>query len=286
MSVLAEGHVTFRRKDPRTAQDETGQRVWWTPIWTFFNSSLGLWFLSSVLLSTAVYVYQIWEDGKQQQAMTAQKIERLNLEIAGRVSQFGTWARLNLLQEHNGRYEFRESVNKTKIEAAIEDLAGTPQSRKDRDRLYIHEILPDFTTRNLISLYAELNLLTRKALEEGCRCKIDENQNSFGGGAEGKLERNLLDLISTIFQTTDYDHLHALYLKMVQYREAEVALLWPSYLLQYNDPDHDTFVRSFEGIFLTEDTKRSGLPSTDCLENFPNGGNCISYPVANGGLGG
>jgi hypothetical protein len=147
-------------------------------------------------------------------------------------------------------------------------------------------MLPDFTTRNLISLYAELNLITRKVLEEGCRCKIDENENSFGIGAEGKLEWNLSVLVPAIFQTDDYNHLNALYLKMVQYREAEVALLSPSYLLQYNDPDHDTFVRSFEGIFLTEDTKRSGLPSTDCLENFPNGGNCISYPLANGGLGG
>jgi hypothetical protein len=81
-------------------------------------------------------VYQVWEDGKQQQEMTAQKIEKLNLEIAGRVSQFGTWARLNLLHEHNGRYEFRQGINEAKIEAAIEDLAAAPQSGRDLDRLY------------------------------------------------------------------------------------------------------------------------------------------------------
>jgi hypothetical protein len=31
-------------------------------------------------------------------------------------------------------------------------------------------------------------------------------------------------------------------------------------------------------LIMTEDTKYSGLPSTDCLENFPNGGSCITYP--------
>ena len=273
MSALTEAQTTSRRHDRRTARNGTEKRSWRTPLWTFLNSSLGLWFLSSVLLSTAVYVYQVWEDGKQQQEMTAQKIEKLNLEIAGRVSQFGTWARLNLLHEHNGRYEFRQGINEAKIEAAIEDLAAAPQSGRDLDRLYIHEILPDFSTRNLISLYAELNLITRKALEEGCHCNVDDSQATANGGSES----NSVGMLSDIVSAANND-LHALYLKMIQYREAEVALLSPAYLLQYNSPNHDTFVRSFEGIFLTEDTKRSGLPSTDCLENFPNGGSCITYP--------
>jgi hypothetical protein len=61
--------------------------------------------------------------------------------------------------------------------------------------------------------------------------------------------------------------------RTMQYKEAEVALLLPDYLFQYEQtPDHDVFIRSFEGIFLTDDAERSGLPSTDCLENFPNGG--------------
>lgn len=287
MSALAEGHGTLRRHDRRIVRNEPGQRGWWTPVWAFLNSSLGLWFLSSVLLSTAVYVYQIWEDGKQQQEMTAQKIEKLNLEIAGRVSEFGTWARLNLLHEDNGRHEFQESVDERKIKLAIEDLAASPKSGKNADRLYIHEILPDFSTRNLISLYAELNLITRKALEERCNCKIDDDQITFSGSSESKSAGLLSGVISKVFHNADDTHIQALYLKMIQYREAEVALLWPAYLLQYNSPNHDTFVRSFEGIFLTEDTKRSGLPSTDCLENRPNGGSCISYAEpTNASLGG
>lgn len=210
MSALTEAQTTSRRHDRRTARNGTEKRSWRTPLWTFLNSSLGLWFLSSVLLSTAVYVYQVWEDGKQQQEMTAQKIEKLNLEIAGRVSQFGTWARLNLLHEHNGRSEFRQGINEAKIEAAIEDLAAAPQSGRDLDRLYIHEILPDFSTRNLISLYAELNLITRKALEEGCHCNVDDSQATANGGSES----NSVGMLSDIVSAANND-LHALYLKMI-----------------------------------------------------------------------
>ena len=124
MSALSETHLPSRRNDRRTARNRTGQGAWWTPIWAFFNSPLGLWFLSSVLLSTVVYIYQIWQQDRQQQEMTTQKIENLNLEIAGRVSQFGTWARVNLVHEQNGRYEFQESVNAIRIAKAIEELAA------------------------------------------------------------------------------------------------------------------------------------------------------------------
>ncbi len=54
------------------------------PIWTFFNSSLGLWLLSSVLLTGGVWVFQTVQQNWQQQVLTAQKLEKLNLEIAGR----------------------------------------------------------------------------------------------------------------------------------------------------------------------------------------------------------
>jgi hypothetical protein len=278
MSALSETHLPSRRNDRRTARNRTEQGAWWTPIWAFFNSPLGLWFLSSVLLSTAVYIYQIWQQDRQQQEMTTQKIENLNLEIAGRVSQFGTWARVNLLHEQNGRYEFQESVNATRIARAIEELAASPHSGEDTDRLYIHEILPEFATRNLISLYAELNLITQKALEEACHCNDNERAALSTVGADSKPPVVLSSVIPKLSNHVDDTRVHEIYVKMIQYRQAEVALLSPAYLLQYHTPDHDTFVRSFEGIFLTDDTKRSGLPSTDCLENLPNGGGCIGYP--------
>ena len=283
MSALTEAHVNLRRNDRRTVRKEVGPQVGWTRIrgyfWAFLNSSLGLWFLSSVLLSTAVYVYQIWQDGRQQKVMTVQKMEKLNLEIAGRVSQFGTWARANLVDEHDGRYNFQGDVNKKGIVTAIEDFAAAPQSGGDAHRLYIHEIFPEFRKRNLISLYAELNLVARKALEQSCDCNMDESQSSDNVASEIRSAGMFSGITNRVFYKVDDNRIHELNVKTAQYREAEVALLSPSYLLQYHKhPNHDTFVRSFEGIFMTDDTKRSHLPSTDCLENFPNGGGCISYP--------
>ena len=195
------------------------------------------------------------------------------------MSQFGTWARVNLVHEQNGRYEFQESVNATRIAKAIEELAASPHPGEDTDRLYIHEILPEFATRPLISLYAELNLITRKALEEACHCNDNESATPLSTvGADSKPPAVLSSVIPKLSNQVDDTRVHEIYVKMIQYRQAEVALLSPAYLLQYHTPDHDTFVRSFEGIFLTDDTKRSGLPSTDCLENLPNGGGCIGYP--------
>jgi hypothetical protein len=254
----AEAHFPLRRYSPRTARSHTHERSRWMPIWAFFNSSLGLWLLSSVLLTGGVWVFQTVQQNWQQQVLTTQKLEKLNLEIAGRLSQFGTWARLNLLDQQNGHYAFQPGVDEKKINLAIEDLAATPHAVTDVQRLSIHEMFPEFRRRNLLSLYAELSLITRQALEEACECKIGDDQ-----AAAAVLDR---------------PHLRQLQARMAEYREAETALLFPAYLLKYNEPDHDIFIRSFQGVFLTEDTKRSRLPSTDCLENLPNGGDCITYP--------
>jgi hypothetical protein len=61
-------------------------------------------------------------------------------------------------------------------------------------------------------------------LEEGCHCNIDD--------ANGASESNSMGMPSGIVSAAN-NNLHALYLKMIQYREAEVTLLSPAYLLQY-----------------------------------------------------
>jgi hypothetical protein len=282
MSAASEAPINLRRYDRRTTRDQTRQSGWRHQIWTFANSSLGLWFLSSVVLGTAVYFYQTWQDEKHQQEITAQKVERLNLEIAGRVSQFGTWARVNLVRSDDRGYQFQVGTDETKIKKAIEYLADIPQFCKDTNTLCIHEMFSEFRKRNLISLYAELDLIARKSLEQSCHCNIDKSHTKLDAiGLEEKLSTPISAIMRRQSHLGDND-LHQLYIKTMQYREAEVALLSPDYLIQYAViPDHDTFIRSFEGIFLTEDIKSSRLPSTDCLENLWNGGGCITYPEPN-----
>src|ERR1700747_312271 len=107
MLAASEIPINLTRDDRQASPDPTRHSGWLPAIWNFANSSFGLWFLSSVLLSAAVYFYQTWQDDKHQREITIQRVEQLNLEIAGRLSQFGTWARANLIQEDNeGRYQF------------------------------------------------------------------------------------------------------------------------------------------------------------------------------------
>jgi hypothetical protein len=280
MSAAAEASTNLSRDDRQTLRDQTRLSGLLPAIWNFFNSSFGIWLLSSVLLSGAVYLYQTWQDNKHQREITIQRVEQLNLEIAGRLSQFGTWARANLLQvDSKGHYQFSAGVDKAAIEKAIDGLAAAPKSPEPGNKLYLHEVFTEYQKRNLISLYVELNLIVRKAIEEACNCTIHESLGKWDTmSSEAKPTTSVSALISKQSHL-DEDDLRQLYIRTVQYREAEVALLSADYLFQYRDtPDHDIFVRSFEGIFLTQDTKRSGLPSTDCLENLPNGGACVTYP--------
>jgi hypothetical protein len=279
MSAASEAPINLSQDDRQASPGEPRLFRLLSGIWNFVNSSFGLWFLSSVLLSTAVFLYQNWQDDRHQREITTQRVEQLNLEIAGRLSQFGTWARANLVQgDGEGRYQFFPGVDNSTIEKAIDDLAAAPKSGEPGNRLYLHEVFTEFQKRNLISLYVELNLLVQKALEEACNCSIRESLEKRDViGSEAKPVTSISSLMHNKSHLS-YEDIRQLYIRIIQYKEAEVALLSPDYLLQYGKtPDHNTFIRSFEGIFLTEDAKRSGLPSTDCLENLPDGGGCISY---------
>jgi hypothetical protein len=119
MSAASEASINLSRDDRQASHDQTQLSGLLSAISNFLNSSFGLWFLSSVLLSAAVFVYQTWQDNKHQQEITTERVERLNLEIAGRLSQFGTWARVNLLQvDDKGHSQFSAGVNNTAIERA------------------------------------------------------------------------------------------------------------------------------------------------------------------------
>jgi hypothetical protein len=281
MSAVSEASTNLSRDDRQASPDPTRHSGWSSAIWNFANSSFGIWLLSSILLSGAVYLYQTWQDNKHQREITIQRVDQLNLEIAGRLSQFGTWARANLLQVDNkGHYQFSANVDRAAIEKAIDDLAAAPKSPEPGNKLYLHEVFTEFQKRNLISLYVELNLIVRKAIEEACNCIIHESLEKWDAISSEARPTTPVSVLIGMQSHFNGDDLRQLYIRTVQYKEAEVALLSPDYLFQYEQtPNHDTFIRSFEGIFLTEDTNRSGLPSTDCLENLPNGGGCVTYPM-------
>src|SRR6516225_10417901 len=223
MSAASEAPVDLSRDDRQASHNQTRLSGLLSAIWSFVNSSFGLWFLSSVLLSAALYFYQTWQDDRHQREITTQRVERLNLEIAGRLSQFGTWARANLLQvDDKGHYQFSAGVNNAAIERAIGDLAAAPKSSEPGNKLYLHEVFKEFQERNLISLYVEMNLIVRKAIEEACNCTVRESpEKSDAISSEERPTTSISVLIRKQSHLND-DYLHQLYIKTIQYQEAEV----------------------------------------------------------------
>jgi hypothetical protein len=69
-----------RRPEERVDGAETKKQVRPSPVWGFLNSAFGLWLLSSVLLSFAVYVFQQWQDYRHEQQSAIEKQERINVE--------------------------------------------------------------------------------------------------------------------------------------------------------------------------------------------------------------
>ncbi len=57
-------------------------------IWQFFNSSFGIWFLSTIVIGLFTFFFNNYIQNQKEKAERAQKIQKLDLEIESRISQF------------------------------------------------------------------------------------------------------------------------------------------------------------------------------------------------------
>ncbi|MBS1744983.1 MAG: hypothetical protein JST21_02310 [Bacteroidetes bacterium] len=64
-------------------------------VWTFLNSGLGIWFLSTIILGLFTYSYNEYKENRKSNAEKETKIKQLDLEIENRISQF--WVHLEPL---------------------------------------------------------------------------------------------------------------------------------------------------------------------------------------------
>jgi len=223
-----------------------GNNLWW-----FFNTPVGVWLLTSGLVGVGIGLYQQRQQEMQQRSERAEKVELLNLEIAARMSQFGTWARDHLVQSSDSIHDFKTGVTESTIIEAIRELGNAPESNalvsnalNKGDKIDILAIFPENRTRSLLSLYAGLQNLVGQQL-------------------------NNQDIDASILEP-----------KIALYQFAEQALINPAILFGYRALNHDVFICQFQRIFLTKDISQFGLPSTDCLENKIIHGQpkeCITY---------
>jgi hypothetical protein len=211
------------------------------------------------VLGFAVYVFQQWQDYKHEQQSALEREERIDVEIAGRLSQFGQWFKKHLIDKHDpASYSFKDGIGMEEILHAISEFSASPRhsiadtGAQIREVFQTEEVFPEFAQRNLLSLYAELSAINEKMSKESFLSKLFAYDGVTGGDSAAG---NSSD------STTPYSK------RQAEYRDAMVALLSPRYLFDWKDDlNHDTFVSLFEVTFLTPDIRSFKLPSTDCLE--------------------
>lgn len=138
-------------------------------VWTFLNSSFGLWFLSAVCITGLGSLYAQWHDGRIEQLKkfelaqveelkNTEAIERLDLEIGYRLSQIQ--ARLNSLT--------REVNAQARTTGVIEVLNSVSQpSSKNHFAAY-----PEFANYSLVALVAESKRRLRNEEERSAMNQI------------------------------------------------------------------------------------------------------------------
>jgi hypothetical protein len=148
------------RLEIRSQLEEKGRKP--SKLWTFLNSSFGLWLLSAIIVTWAGSIYAHWQAGRadREKALQAQNVEnarnkelveRLDLEIAYRFSEF----QINLVYLVNDwggkgtHYPFRPGKGEKDVKRAIDSLLQPPQ--KEYQPLY-----PEFSNLSTLALIAEL----------------------------------------------------------------------------------------------------------------------------------
>ena len=137
-----------------------------SPLMSFLNSALGIWLLTtisvSVLTPALTYAYKAYE----QHAARAEQINRLRIEIAGRLLQFQTGIK-PLIEDREAGFKARPEEGRQWLRSLILSLRRSPGQVAE---IQIVEIFPGFKSRNLLSLIIELG----RSMPEEERTEVGE----------------------------------------------------------------------------------------------------------------
>lgn len=123
-----------------------------SPVLTFFNSALGIWFLSTIVIGLFTYYYNRWEINRKEHSLREQTIRQLDLEIESRMSQF--WVNLEPVfrKEGDTAYTFKFGFKKDTILSIWKAFKDAP-SLNPR---VMSPMFKEYDTRNTVSLIIEL----------------------------------------------------------------------------------------------------------------------------------
>jgi len=217
-------------------------------IWTFLNSAFALWLLSSIAVGGGAWLFQQWRDAHEHSLSVEEKFERLNFEAAGRTAQYLSWVARHLSQKDGNHREFIKAAPPNEILQSVRVFADVPRSVKatSEDSPYIQDMLPEFKDRDLLSIYAELNLINLKAAPtiSYFRLVTPISTDSAARNREPILQQK----------------------RAMVYADAMLALLEPGWLLDYAGAEYGVFKDRFSKAFLSEDIQKFGFPYLDCFD--------------------
>jgi hypothetical protein len=139
-------------------------------VWSFINSSLGIWVLTTLVVGSGSWAFSVWRDARVAKRENVRTIQKLDIEITTRIDQFASSVN-GLVSGH--AYE-------TAL-AALENPVGNP---------YAASAYPEFRERGLTSLIRELQ-------ERSPQQKRKELARALAGATElariaaGNLERRV-----------------------------------------------------------------------------------------------
>lgn len=115
-------------------------------VWKFANSNFGLWFLSTIFISSLTFGYSLWNDYQKRQIEISEKIQRLDNEINFR------------LQSYNLTYILWEAMSRVPT-VEVETEMINPFKLIINPPTSDNFFYADFKQRNLVSLLIELESL-------------------------------------------------------------------------------------------------------------------------------
>lgn len=148
-------------------------------LWVFINSSIFLWFLSTVAVGSITYIWtshqnkvaanRIMSQKKQDEENAKKiKIDSLQFEVEGRLSQFLVDVEPMVIKPYDANYSLLAPYTVANIRERWDQMKVPPQISHNVSNVY-----PEYYNRGIISLIIELDKLQKDM-------KISDNRDLRG----------------------------------------------------------------------------------------------------------
>ena len=155
----------------------------------FFNTALGIWFLTSVIGGVFIWSFEKYIDDREHDRTLEEEYQLISLEYEGRLSQYSEWF---MSQVSNGnarpdKYEFADCVTIEILRKSIKVLSGKPNFENSNKLIYkdgaceelpkFQSIFPQYSNTSTIGLLARFRVVSEKL--HPTEWKIDKDDGAL-----------------------------------------------------------------------------------------------------------